>query len=72
MDRRTARRQTCPPHRTGTPPAATRLAAITGAAAGGGEPAGYDRARSRWRLGNVILTVLYLTLLALIVFRNQG
>lgn len=51
-------------------PAAARLAAITGAAAGGGDAQGYDRARSRWRLANVLLTLLYLALLVLMVFRH--
>ncbi len=53
-------------------PAAARLAAMTAAAAAGGEPTGYDGVRSRWRLGNVVLTLLYLTLLALMVFRRPA
>jgi hypothetical protein len=53
-------------------PAAARLAAITAVAAVGGEPTGYDAARGRWRMGNVVLTLLYLTLLALMVFRRPG
>lgn len=53
-------------------PAAARLAAITAAAAAGGDPAGYDTTRGRWRLGNVLLSLLYLTLLALMVFRRPG
>jgi len=52
-----------------TLPNATRLATITRLAAGGGEPAGYAGALARWRAGNVILSVLYLTMLALMVFR---
>ncbi len=51
-------------------PAASRLAALTGAAAAGGEAPGYDALRGRWRLGNVVLTALYLSLLALMVFRR--
>ena len=36
-----------------------------------GELMGYDRVRSRWRLGN-LLTLLNLTLLAFMVFRRQA
>jgi hypothetical protein len=50
-------------------PAVGRLADAAGAAAGGGAATGYDAALGRWRLGNVLMTLLYLTLLALMVFR---
>jgi len=53
-------------------PAAAKLAAITSTAVAGGEPTGYDVVRSRWRLGNAVLTLLYLTLLALMVFRRAA
>src|SRR5882762_3197267 len=52
-------------------PSAARLAAAASGAAAGGEPAGYDAALKRWRLGNVAMSLLYLTLLALMVFRWQ-
>ena len=51
------------------PPAAARLAAAASAAAGGGEAAGFEAALARWRLGNVAMSLLYLVLLALMVFR---
>jgi hypothetical protein len=50
-------------------PAAARLAAAASAAAGGGEAAGFDATLARWRLGNVAMSLLYLVLLALMVFR---
>lgn len=53
-------------------PAAARLARITAAAVGGGDGAGYDVSLARWRLGNVLLTVLYLALLVLMVLRWRG
>jgi hypothetical protein len=53
-------------------PAAGRLARITAAAADGGDASGYDASLARWRLGNVLLTLLYLTLLALMVLRWRG
>lgn len=52
-------------------PAVARLAAVAGTAAGGGEATGYDAALGRWRLGNVLMSLLYLTLLALMVFRGR-
>ena len=52
-------------------PAAARLAAITKAAAAGADPAGYESVLGRWRLGNVMMTLCYLTLLALMVFRQR-
>ena len=53
-------------------PAAARLAAITRTAAAGAEPTGYDPVRRRWRLANVAMTLLYLTLLSLMVFRRHA
>jgi hypothetical protein len=50
-------------------PAAARLAATSDIGVAGGEPAGHDAARGRWRLGNVVMSLLYLALLALMVFR---
>ena len=50
-------------------PAAERLAALSSAAAGGGEAAGFDAAFKRWRVANAAMSVLYLALLALMVFR---
>jgi hypothetical protein len=50
-------------------PAVTRLAAVSSRAAGGGDAAGYEAALARWRLGNVVMSLLYLTLLALMVLR---
>ena len=52
-------------------PAAARLAAAAATAAGGGEATGYDRALGRWRLGNVIMSLLYLSLLVLMAFRGR-
>jgi hypothetical protein len=50
-------------------PAVARLAAAAEAAAGGGAAAGYEAALRRWRVGNVAMSLLYLSLLALMVFR---
>lgn len=50
-------------------PAVTRLAAAANEAAGGGEPTGYDASLNRWRVGNVAMSLLYLAMLALMVFR---
>lgn len=52
-----------------TRPAIAKLASISKAAGGGGASDGYDAALSRWRLGNILATVLYLALLAIMVFR---
>ena len=49
-------------------PNAGRLARISAAAAGGAPAEGFDLALSRWRLGNVVQSVLYLASLALMVF----
>jgi len=50
-------------------PGARRLESVTSAAAGGGSAEGYEAALRRWRFGNALLSLLYLTLLALMVFR---
>jgi len=52
-----------------TLPNAGRLATASRVAAGGGEPAGYAQALVRWRIGNILLSVLYVAMLALMVFR---
>ena len=52
-----------------TLPSLARLTAAAQAAAGGGSAAGYDEALRRWRLANVALSLLYLALLVLMVFR---
>ena len=49
-------------------PAAYKLAALARAASGSGEPAGYAGAVSRWRISNVLLSVLYLALLVVMVY----
>lgn len=48
-------------------PNVTRLAHASRAAAGGGDPAGYDAALRAWRLANVSLSILYIVQLALMV-----
>jgi hypothetical protein len=50
-------------------PHAGKLATLARAAATGGAHDGYASALARWRFGNVLLSVLYLTLLVLMVFR---
>jgi len=50
-------------------PAARRLAAGAAAAAGGAEAPVYDSVLKVWRVGNLALSLLYLALLALMVFR---
>jgi len=50
-------------------PQAARLASIARVAATGGTVEGWESALARWRFGNVVLSVLYLALLALMVFR---
>jgi hypothetical protein len=50
-------------------PAATRLAATASTAARGGQAVGFDATLIRWRRGNVAMSLLYLALLALMVFR---
>jgi hypothetical protein len=51
-------------------PGASRLAIVSHIAAAGGGSAGFDRALRRWRLGNVLQSVLYLALLLLMVIRG--
>ena len=50
-------------------PGAARLAAVSKAAAGGGPAEGYPAALRRWRVANVVQSVLYLSLLTLMVYR---
>jgi hypothetical protein len=50
-------------------PNVARLASISQTAARGGSAEGYESALARWRIGNVIQSVLYLALLILMVFR---
>jgi hypothetical protein len=50
-------------------PSAGRLATTARLAAGGGSAEGFERALARWRFGNVLQSLLYLALLALMVFR---
>jgi uncharacterized membrane protein len=50
-------------------PAARRLTAGAVAAAGGAEAPEYDAVLKVWRVGNLVLSLLYLALLALMVFR---
>jgi len=51
-----------------TLPNAGRLANGSRLAAGGAEPTGYAQALVRWRIGNILLSVLYVVMLALMVF----
>lgn len=48
-------------------PNVSRLARVSRAAVGGGDPAGYDAALRTWRLANVVLSILYIVQLALMV-----
>lgn len=50
-------------------PASGRLEKIAREAAAGGSGEGWDRTLARWRLGNAAASVLYLAMLALMVFR---
>ena len=50
-------------------PQAGKLATLSRTAAAGGAADGYESALARWRFGNVLLSVLYLALLVLMVFR---
>ena len=49
-------------------PSLRRVETSARAAADGGDPAGYEGALSRWRLGNAALSLVYLALLVLMVF----
>jgi hypothetical protein len=53
-------------------PAVRRIEGIARSAAGGGEQTGWDSALRSWRSGNGLLSVLYLALLILMVFRWRG
>ena len=53
-------------------PGVRRIEEIARSAAGGGDGAGWDSALRRWRLGNGLLSVLYLALLGFMVFRWRG
>jgi hypothetical protein len=53
-------------------PAVRRIEEIARSAAGGGDGAGWDSSLKRWRLGNALLSVLYLGLLGFMVFRWRG
>jgi hypothetical protein len=50
-------------------PHARSLASIARATAAGGASEGWNASLARWRIGNVLQSVLYLALLALMVFR---
>ncbi len=50
-------------------PNSGRLSALASAAASGGSSEGYERHLARWRFGNVLQSLLYLGLLAAMVFR---
>jgi len=52
-------------------PAANRLARMSREATGGNVPEGYPATLRRWRLGNLAQTLLYVALLALMVWRPQ-
>jgi hypothetical protein len=53
-------------------PSVRRLVEIARAAAEGGPPVSWDRTLGRWRIGNALLSLLYLGLLGLMVFRWRG
>jgi hypothetical protein len=50
-------------------PVSKRLAALAKSAADGGAGDGWDALLGRWRLANMLQSALYVTLLALMVFR---
>ena len=50
-------------------PLSQRLANLARLAAAGGSSAGYDSALARWRFANVLQSVMYLGILALMVLR---
>jgi Na+/melibiose symporter-like transporter len=50
-------------------PAATRLATLARSASAGGGAEAWDATLKRWRLANLLASLLYLFLLALMVFR---
>jgi len=51
-----------------TLPHAGKLAKLSKLAAGGGEATGFASASARWRFGNVVQSLLYLTMLVLMVW----
>lgn len=51
-----------------TLPNAAHLATASRLAAGGGQPDGYAQSLVRWRIGNILLSVLYVAMLVLMVF----
>jgi len=51
-----------------TVPNASHLAKQSLVGAAGGTPQGFERALARWRIGNVVQSLLYLTLLAFMVW----
>ena len=53
-------------------PAVRRIETIARSGAGGGTTEGWEPALRNWRLGNALLSVLYLALLILMVFRWKG
>ena len=55
-----------------TLPNAGRLTRIARDAAAGGDSSGYGASLTRWRIGNVLQSVLYLALLVLMVFHANG
>ena len=52
-------------------PAARRLVTLSEAAAGGAPADAYPGALARWRIANVLLSILYVFMLALMVLRPQ-
>ena len=50
-------------------PAARRMTTLSATVAGGGTAPDYDRVLRVWRSANVVQTVFYLTMLALMVYR---
>jgi hypothetical protein len=53
-------------------PTLRRIEALCRAGSEGGSSAGYPAVLGRWRAGNTLLSVLYLALLVLMVFRWRG
>jgi hypothetical protein len=53
-------------------PAARRLTALSAAVAAGGTAPDYDRVLKVWRWANVVQSVFYLTMLALMVYHPGG
>ncbi len=53
-------------------PGASRLVRICAEAAGGGSAEAYTRTLAYWRVSNMLITLLYLVLLALMVLRRAA